>query len=273
MIEISLKNAEKVAQRIARMMLTPKEKERMGTVIAKAIIKDAKDNVRAQSSESGGAWAKRQKKKGAKRTRGKMLRGLVKTTGARKMSLKITAKGELVVGWENPITAQIARAHQDGFKFEYDAKRRKENPSLGTKSRGDFSSEEKNNVKDKTENISSGLLKNGKRCKIPKMHAKMATTRQAKALSVITGFRWPSRGGASSRRSQSWIEKNISFHQAGVILRSLGYLHKDLEKFEGGKTVWEIEIPKRRFLELKNGTCKKFFDDLAQNILKRAQGA
>lgn len=107
-----------------------------------------------------------------------------------------------VLGWSNPRTAMIANVHNDGMQLKAEKR--------GT----------------------SGPRQ--------KRHGSPCTKRQAKRLHHLK-YSIPKKNGKGYKRANlEYIEKNISFDQAGVLIRIL----KGPKKSTG----WQINLPKRQFM-------------------------
>ncbi len=213
MIRISVDENSKLRTVDAlRLISLPKKKRTL--ILRKAArseIKAARDNQRKQQFPDGEKWKKRADGRNKK----------IQIKLARYMTEISNDGNEVVFGWRNKRSSQIASQHHYGYTQEFTAEK--------------FSQQmNKNNNKNRPENqiLSSGGC----------------TKKQAKALKERGFWVWAKRIDPEAkpkrrkRPSLKWIQSNISTEQAGVILRMMGYRKP--------KKNWKTVLPKRQMVDM-----------------------
>lgn len=203
MIEFDLKNATSVADRLKLAMMPPERRKRLLEKVMRQVIKDARQNIKAQQSPDGKPWKKRQQ--GRKKMLRRMGRGLKSEISATKGTVR----------WKDKTAGRNAYKHQYGL------------PEIYTKAKARKRSSKAKDAADQ----------NGP-----------ATRHQARLLrrlgySITTGKKVK----RTRKPGLAWIQKNMSFEQAG---KTLQMLIAEKRNKRTGKTSWEITVPARPFLDL-----------------------
>ncbi|OXS14008.1 hypothetical protein CGX12_16640 [Zobellella denitrificans] len=122
----------------------------------------------------------------------------------RLLSIKEQSSTHVTLGWKNQMTGHIALRHELGLSEEMTASQ-------------------------------------VKRIRGTPDYSAPATAKQAKAL-VDIGFQRRGKKKKWIKASRRWIQENLTLGQAGIILKTMGYIST------GGKKKWDIPTPQRRFL-------------------------
>lgn len=203
MIEFDLKGATSVADRLKLAMMPPERRKRLLEKVMRQVIKDTRQNIKAQQDPSGKPWKKRQQ--GRRKMLRRMGRGLKSEISATKGTVR----------WKDKTAGRNAYKHQYGL------------PEIYTKAKARKRSSQAKDAADQ----------NGP-----------ATRHQARLLrrlgySITVGKRVK----RTRKPGLAWIQKNMSYEQAG---KTLQMLIAEKRNKRTGKTSWEIKVPARPLLEL-----------------------
>lgn len=231
MLNVRLTGDDILKRQVRALMLPPAKRKRIHRAVGRKVISTARQNIRQQTTLDGSLMKRRQrdgKKALQKIAKGKRLKAYV-------------GPNKLTVTWPNSLTGKIARAQQEGVKETVTAR---------------------------------SMAKREKQFGEPE-HSDPATKNQARAL-IKAGYKRPTgrkyksgakKGRAKTRRvSAQWIENNLTFGQAGLILRQL--------KNKRTKQSWQIKTPARPFFGMSRHQVVTLSDQLMNDILndiKRAR--
>lgn len=221
--------------------------------VGRRVRKNARDNTRAQENIDGSKWAPRKKRKdkieygrnGKRKNNGKMLKNITK---GKHLNVRTVGSDAVKVDWARPGIGRLAKQHQDGMDVFFSMAANHQSTGMG----------------------------HG--------YGDPATERQAKAL-VVSGFKirkarkqglgkkWAAKRrrkhGASPyvRPTLKWVQDNLTFGQAGLILA-------DVFGYGGATENWQIKAPARSFLGVNlNSEVRGMLEELYEQMLERERAA
>ncbi|WP_346351936.1 phage virion morphogenesis protein [Oceanimonas sp. AH20CE76] len=201
MIRFDVRDVLSAAQLLKLYEMPPEKQKRFVWRVGNELKKSAARNIRQQKSPDGKKWEPRRRKQ-KKGSPKKMLTGLIDL---------LVVKGEdkhSTVGFRKsetlPVnTGVLAASHQQGMTTTHTpSKARRDNARKGDQ-------------------------------------PAFATKHQAKRLRLL-GYKRRGKRGNYINASSKWIQENVTYRQAGFLLREL--------KNESPKKSWRIELPARPFL-------------------------
>jgi len=231
MLNIRLTGDDVLKRQIRALMLPPAKRKRIHRAVGRKVISTARQNISQQKTLDGSPMKRRQrdgKKALQKIAKGKRLKAYV-------------GPNKVTVTWPNNLTGKIARAQQEGV----------------------------------SETVTARSMVKRERRFGEQNYSDPATKEQARAL-IKAGYKRPTgrkyksgakKGRAKTRRvSAQWIENNMKFGQAGVLLRQL--------ENNRPKQSWQIKTPPRPFFGMSRQQVVTLSDQLMNDILndiKRAR--
>ena len=199
-ISLTVEGMLDVQTQLAMLSLPPKLQARLMNRVGLRLRSQWRQRVRQQSDLNKSPFAPRKLRKKGQKKR--MLTGL-----AKKMGVKRLTGNAAEVGWSNAKTAMIASVHNEGMTLRGGAAQLSRQKGKSTL---------------------------------------MATRLQAKRLSML-GYKRAIQNPDKKRRKPrymrpgvAWIEANLSYDQAGLLIRLL-------KGDDPGPVNWDIELPGREF--------------------------
>jgi len=219
--DLNLEGMLGLQTQLALLELSPKLRTRLLKRVSMRIRSMSNERVRKQKNIDGSPYEPR---KATSKQRRKMLSGLIK---GKYLDVLRANPDQATLGWRNSMMGYIAYEHAHGLSRRYTAAQaRKANP-------------------------------------IP--YHDPCTTEQAKRLRRL-GFKVRQPGTTKRGKSRwlkpsaAWIKENISYGQAGLLIR-------ELKGEQAGPTSWEIKLPKRDFLGADQSDVARLIKLVLEQIL------
>lgn len=231
MLTTKLEGDTKLARQLKALTMPRSQRRVFHRKVGREVIKRSKQRLRKQKNVDGSKFKRR--KPGSHR-KGKILKNIMRSASGKELVKVFAGPESGKVTWPNHLIGKVAAQHQSGFREKYSA------------------------------------AKSARRYGRPN-YSQSATPSQAKSL-IAAGFRLvrgkyrsgQKKGETKTRRvSQRWIQENMSFGQAGLVLKIL--------EGDTSKSNWEIETPGREFFGLHRNEVGEIAELLIDQITNSAK--